>query len=117
MTPMELLNGLYGDWFHVALYFLLFGSLPRFSLEKALGDSSAKRVAVPLGLLLALALWSMQQRLGLNLGTLGPISITLLLAVFVGVLFRYLRWATESPLLALALSLGITLALYALFRR
>jgi hypothetical protein len=59
------------------LYFLFFGAAARLAFAKHYGESG-KKLAIPIGLVLAGALIGAQEQLGFSLSSLGPAALTII---------------------------------------
>lgn len=86
------------------VYLLFFGALSRAALTSQFGDEPARRLALPIGLVLAAALtlaadrpWSMLERIG-------PLAFILVLTAVWALAYGFLRFMDTPPHVALGLT-------------
>ncbi len=91
---MELLSRIWWEYPYLVdflLYFFFFGAVARMALAKHYGDEMGKRLAIPIGLILALSLVTAQNRFGFRIEKLGPAAVALIGLVLVITAYQLLR--------------------------
>lgn len=80
---------------------IFFGGLTRYALGRHMGDDAARRLAVPVGLVLTVGLLLLRVRLAMLEGLLGISAVLLIALVLATVVWRVLRLAGAPPIVTL----------------